>query len=630
MNLQDPALTFALALAAGVFAQAVAHHLRVPGIILLLLTGVALGPEFANVVRPESLGSGLQPIVGLSVAVILFEGGLQLNFGRLRREAKVIRRLITTGGLVTVAGATAAAMLALGWDRQIALLFGTLVAVTGPTVINPLTRRIRLRTNLRTILEAEGVLIDPLGAILAVVALEVTLATTAGGVGAGVLGLPSRLGLGLAIGVVGGLAIGGLLRLKHVVPSGLQNVFTLAVVLALFQASNAILPESGIMTVAIAGLVVGNMGTRRARELVEFKEQLTSLLVGLLFVLLAAAVELADVAALGMGGVVTVVILIVFVRPLNILISTRGSDLKRNERAFLAWLAPRGIVAFAVSSLFATELAHQGLAAEGDQLRAMVFLVIAVTVVVQGGTGAFVARFLKVRRPSNHGFAIVGANPVGRALARALRDARTGDGPIVLLDTNPNEVQAAEADGFRVILGNASEERTLRKAGVDTRRALVALTANQGVNLLLSNRTHDANPDASRLVAIDPTDSGVVPSQVWQSGAHILFAHGLDFERWAHEFRQGRVEVAPWTFGGAAGTKIKTLPMLTDSQVPILALVHRRGKTEDPVSDRTDLRPLDQVWFAWLKDHDDVVAKLMSDGRWARHEPQPDEVPENQ
>lgn len=625
MDLQDPALTFALALAAGVVAQAIAHHVRVPGIILLLITGVALGPEFANIVRPESLGTGLQPIVGLSVAVILFEGGLQLNFGRLKREAKVIRRLVTIGGIITVFGASVAATLALGWDLQIALLFGTLVSVTGPTVINPLTRRIRLRANLRTILEAEGVLIDPLGAILAVVALEVILATTAGGVGAGVLGLPARLGLGLGIGLVGGFAIGGLLRLRQTIPSGLQNVFTLASVLALFQASNAILPESGIMTVAIAGLVVGNMGTRRERELVEFKEQLTSLLVGLLFVLLAAAVDLADVAALGVGGWVTVAILILIVRPLNILVTTSGSELKRNERAFLAWLAPRGIVAFAVSSLFATELAHQGLAAEGDQLRAMVFLVIAVTVVVQGGTGAIVARLLNVRRLSNHGFVIVGANPVGRALARALRDARTNDAPIVLLDTNPNEVQAAEADGFRVILGNASEESTLRRAGVDTRRALIALTANEGVNLLLANRTHETNPEATRLVAIDPTAPGVSPAQVLQTGAHVLFALGLDFERWAHEFRQNRVQVEAWTFGGEPGTKVASLPMLSDSQVPILAMVRRRGKTEDPISERTGLRPLDQVWFAWLDEQTAEVAKRMSAGRWARPTPKSDE-----
>ncbi len=608
MNLQDPALTFALALAAGVLAQTIARHLRLPGIILLLGTGVLLGPEFANIIRPDSLGDGLPPIVGLAVAVILFEGGLQLNIGRLRREALTIRRLITIGALVTVTGATITAILALGWNGQVALLFGTLVCVTGPTVINPLTRRIRLRTNLRTILEAEGVLIDPIGAILAVVAFEVTLASTVGGVGAGVLGLPARLGLGLIIGVAGGLTIGGLLRLRRAVPTDLQNVFTLAFVLALFQVSNAILPESGIMTVAIAGLVVGNLRTRRARELVEFKEQLTSLLVGLLFVLLAAEVELDDVAGLGSGGVITVVVLILVVRPLAVLISTWGAGLKRTEQAFLAWLAPRGIVAFAVSSLFATELARLGMETEGDQLRAMVFLVIAVTVVVQGGTGGLVARPLRVRKPSNQGYAVVGANPVGRALARTLRDARSGDDPIVVIDTNPNEARAAEAEGFRVVLGNANEERTLMKAGVESRRALVAVTPNEGVNLLLVNRVRETYPEVGRIVAIDPSTLGVGPEQVHESDAAILFGMGLDHERWAHELRHDRVEIDSYVFGGATGTRITQLSVLDDSQVPVLALVHRRGKRERPMTDLTELKPNDTVWFACMKDQAELVA----------------------
>ncbi|MDX1578083.1 MAG: cation:proton antiporter, partial [Gemmatimonadota bacterium] len=339
MNLDDPALTFALALAAGVVAQALALHLRVPSIIFWLATGILLGPEVANVVRPDNLGQALQPIVGLAVAVILIEGGLALNISRLRREALTIRRLITVGALVTLAGGTVAAMVALGWDWRIALLFGTLVTVTGPTVINPLTRRIGLRKKLRTILEAEGVLIDPIGAILAVVALEAVLATSATGAAAGVLGFFTRMGLGLGVGIAGGLAVGALLRFRGAVPRSVRNIFVLSLVLALYQVSHALLPESGIMTVAIAGLIVGNMQTRWARELAEFKEQLTVLLVGLLFVLLSAAVELDAVWSLGWRGVAAVLALIVIVRPLNVFVSTLDADLTRNETAFLAWLA---------------------------------------------------------------------------------------------------------------------------------------------------------------------------------------------------------------------------------------------------------------------------------------------------
>lgn len=618
MNLQDPALTFAFALAAGVLAQAIARHLRLPGIVLLLAMGVLLGPEFLNIVRPEMLGEGLQPIVGLAVAVILFEGGLQLHLGRLRREAAVIRRLITIGALVTIAGATIAAHLVLGWQLKIALLFGTIVCVTGPTVINPLTRRIGIRTKLRTVLEAEGVLIDPLGAILAVVALEVVLATTSRGAAAGLLGLPGRLGLGAAIGVAGGFTIGGLLRFRNVVPAGFENIFTLAFVLALFQASHAILPESGIMTVAIAGLVVGNMSTRRARELAEFKEQLTILLVGFLFVLLSASVRMADVLALGWAGAATVLLLMFFVRPAGVAISTMGADYTGKERAFIAWLGPRGIVAFAVSSLFAAELSHAGMAAEGARLRAMVFLVIAVTVVIQGGTAGLVARALGVRMRRDHGFLIVGANAVARALAATLRRAAGDDTPIVLIDTNASEARSAEEAGFRVVYGNASEEGTLLKAALASRRAFVALTPNEGVNLLLAHRVRELHRRMPCVVAIDPMAPGVVAQQVREADAHVLFGHGLDFERWAHALRHHRVEIEAWRYAGSKSGKIGTVAELADPALEALALVRRRGGRVDPVHDDTGIRPGDTVWFASRPGAEDRLAAGLRSAGWER------------
>jgi len=618
MNLQDPALTFAFALAAGVLAQAIARHLRLPGIVLLLATGVLLGPEFLDLVRPDVLGDGLHPIVGLAVAVILFEGGLQLNIGRLRRDAVVIRRLITIGALVTIAGATLAAWLVLGWDLRVALLFGTLVSVTGPTVINPLTRRIGIRSNLRTILEAEGVLIDPIGAILAVVALEMVLATTTGDRAAGLLGFAERLGLGAAIGVAGGAMIGGLLRFKKVVPAGFENILTLAFVLALFQTSNAILPESGIMTVALAGLVVGNMSTRGARELAEFKEQLTILLVGFLFVLLSAAVRLEDVFALGWAGVATVFLLMFLVRPANILISMRGTDYTTREKAFIAWLGPRGIVAFAVSSLFATELSHADLAASGVRLRAMVFLVIAATVVIQGGTAGLVARALGVRMRRNHGFLIAGANAVACALATTLRRAAGDDTPIVLIDTNPNEARSAEEAGLKVVYGNASEEGTLLKGALASRRAFVALTPNEGVNLLLAHRVRDLQREMPCLVSIDPMEPGVVAKQVLEADAHVLFGQGLDFERWAHSFRHRRVEIEAWLYQGSTGGKIGTIPALAESRGEALALVRRRGHRVDPVHDDTHVRRGDTVWIAAAPGTAERLAESLARAGWER------------
>ena len=324
--MNEPALTFGLALAAGVVAQSIALHLRVPGIVVLLLAGVLLGPDVLGVVRPASLGHGLEVLVGVSVAVILFEGGLNMKIGRLRREAATIRRLITVGAAITALGASAAARVFMGWSWDIAVLFGTLVIVTGPTVITPLLRRVRVSRNLKTILEAEGVLIDPIGAIIAVVVFEAVVTTsTASGAAVTLLGLPGRLLVGGVVGLAGGALIGFLLRRESLVPDNLLNIFTLSLLIGTFEISNAMLHESGIMAAPVAGVVVGNVQHRLKRELSEFKEQLTIMLVGLLFVLLAADVRIAEVVGLGWGGILTVLALMLVVRPLGVAACTARS-----------------------------------------------------------------------------------------------------------------------------------------------------------------------------------------------------------------------------------------------------------------------------------------------------------------
>jgi NhaP-type Na+/H+ or K+/H+ antiporter len=349
----DPALTIALALAAGMIAHTLARHFKVPGIVLLLATGVLLGPDVLDIVRPAALGASLHDLVGFAVAVILFEGGMNLNLERLRRQARSIRQLITVGALVTATAGALAARWILGWSWNLSILFGTLVMVTGPTVITPLLRRIKVKPRVATVLEAEGVLVDAIGAIVAVVALEIAIGPPGRSVAFGAWYVASRLFFGALLGALGGLVIAALLRFEKAIPEGLESVFTLAVVLLLYQGSNAIMPETGIVTAVAAGLMVGNARAHVVAELREFKEQLSVMLVGLLFVLLAADVRMAEVVGLGWAGVGLVAALMFVVRPLNVLAGTWGTDLTGREKAFLCWLAPRGIVAAAVSSLFA-------------------------------------------------------------------------------------------------------------------------------------------------------------------------------------------------------------------------------------------------------------------------------------
>ncbi|MCP4039326.1 MAG: sodium:proton antiporter, partial [bacterium] len=265
--------TFVIALAAGVLGQSIAKHLRMPGIVILLALGVGLGPDGLAWVEPESLGDGLFDIVELAVAVILFEGGLNLEWSRLIRSQLAIRRLVTWGALLTGVGASVAAHELLGWSWFLSALFGSLVTVTGPTVVGPLVSELRLRPRVATVLEAEGVLIDPIGAILAVLVLEVALVPDTDTLALGGRAVLMQLGFGTFAGLLGGMLLAGLLRVRKLVPEGYENIVALATVLLLFVVANMVVPHSGILAVPVAGVVVGNSRSRVDRDLREFKDQ---------------------------------------------------------------------------------------------------------------------------------------------------------------------------------------------------------------------------------------------------------------------------------------------------------------------------------------------------------------------
>lgn len=600
-----------MALAAGMASQAVARHLRVPGIVVLLLVGVLLGPEVADLVRPDALGPALPLIVGMSVAVILFEGGLNLNLQRLRQEAVTIRRLVTVGALVTGFGGTVTARYVMGWSWEISALFGTLVIVTGPTVMTPLLRRIRVHRNLHTILESEGVLIDPVGAILAVVTFEFVLGSLTPHAETGLaeyLGFLIRIGLGTVIGLIGGALMALLLRAERLVPEEYANVFTLALVLVVFELSEVLKPESGIMAAAVAGIVLGNAGTRLDEELKEFKEQLTVLLIGLLFVLLAATVRLDAILGLGWRGLATIALLMAVVRPLDVAISTAGTSLTFRQRAFLAWLAPRGIVAAAVASLFAQWLDEAGVSG-GEELQALVFLVIAITVVVQGGTGPFVASALGVREETSRGYALVGGNALGRTLGRALRAC--GE-EVVIVDSNTLACEAAEREGFQVVYGDATAERTIRQAGIGYRRGVVLVTPNQAINLLLARRMNDEQRDLEVLAALDRRRA-LAPSTEVNLG--VLFGGPVELDDWRHQIKQGLVDLEAWVCPGSGEKRVSDL--LSGAPVRVLPLVVDHGSVIVPASDRTRLRSGDVVYFAWTYRDGDRAGGWLRNRGWS-------------
>jgi len=617
LTFTNPALTITLGLATGILAQSIAHHLRIPGIVLLLITGVLLGPDVGGVIQPETLGSALGIITGFAVAVILFEGGLNLKIQRLKRARRAIKQMITIGGAVTLVGGMLTTRWFFGWDWRTSILFGTLVMVTGPTVINPLLRRFKVKSNVSAVLEAEGVLLDAVGAVVAMVALEVALSPKAGPVATAVM-FATRLGFGTLVGLLGGVFLVALLKRRNVVPEGLENVFTLCLVLAMFQGANVLLPESGIVAVTVAGVLVGNFQTYIQRELAEFKEALTVMLIGMLFILLAADVRLDEVYALGLPGIITVLVLMFVVRPINVIVGTFGTQLNWREKCFIGWIGPRGIVAAAVASLFAVELNTYGIAG-GNELRALVFMVITVTVLSAGLTGGVVAQILDLRRPSNSGWVILGANELSRATAKILIE---NSEEVICIDDNPDVCRAAEKDCTRVIFGNGLKTHNLLRAEIDTRAGALAITGNEEMNLLFIQKVREEAKLLHIFMALQGQYERVTIDMVHQTGSQVMFGSSRDVDFWSSCIRKRMVNLERWQVQEKGMHTDKGIenahgdPFLSDNSG--LPLTVQRNGRQFPVGDSTRFRNGDEVAYIVLVEHAEKAHEQLQAIGWQR------------
>ncbi|MDP2471665.1 MAG: cation:proton antiporter [Candidatus Palauibacterales bacterium] len=464
----------------GIAAEWIAWRIGLPSILVLLLFGMVVGP-FTGLLDPDLLfGDLLFPVVSVSVAIILFEGGTSLRLQELRQVGRVVTSLVTVGAIVTWALATCSAHYILGMDLEPALLLGAILVVTGPTVIVPLLRQMRPQAQVGNTLKWEGILIDPVGAVLAVLVFEVLLA---GGLEVawtvGTAGLLTTIVIGAVLAAAGaGLMIWLLAR--RWVPEFLQSPLSLTLVVAAFAGSNALQPESGLLTVTLMGMVMANQRSVNVRHIVEFKENLRVLLISSLFIVLAARLDLADLRAVGIPEVAFVATLILVVRPLAVAIATVGSDFGWRERVVLGWVAPRGIVAAAVSSLFALELTQHGYGNAG-QLASVTFLVIIATVLVYGFTSAPLARALGIAEPDPQGVLFVGAHPWAREIARELHELGF---PVRLADTNRHNIAQARLAGLPGYYGSTLTEGALDQIDLAGIGYLLAVTSNDEVNSL--------------------------------------------------------------------------------------------------------------------------------------------------
>lgn len=475
----------ALALALGMTAQVAAGRFALPSIVLLLAVGVAAGPDGLGLLDPSVFGEALGPLVTLGVTVILFEGGLALRVDELRRQQTSLLLLLTLGSAISMSAGMLAAHYALGLPWSIAALFGALVIVTGPTVVTPLLARLPVDRPLRELLIGEAVLIDPVGAIVAIVAAESVLGSAdLWQAGAHVL---TRLGVGAALGAGAGVALGIVLQ-RGWIPQPLRNPCVLGAVLVVAALASRLSPEAGLMAAVAQGMVMANSGLREIGPLRQFKEELTVLLLSFLFVLLAAKLRLSSVQALGWPALSVVAVLCLVARPLSVFLCTLGSELSVRQRLFASWINPRGIVAASVAGLFGILLADAGIAG-GESLEALVFVTVALTVTVQGLTAGPVARLLGVDLPALRETIVVGAGALGRLIARLLI-ARGRS--VVLLDSNPRSCRVALSEGLPALQGDALSFDDLDEAGVRRADTVLAATTNHSLNVLIAQRVRES------------------------------------------------------------------------------------------------------------------------------------------
>lgn len=464
----------------GIGAQWVAWRVRLPAILLLLIVGLVAGPATGFLKPDEVFGpSLLLPIVSLSVAVILFEGGLNLKFQEVKKLGGTVVSLVTVGMVVSWMVGAVAARLILGFSWSLALLIGGILVVTGPTVIGPLLRQIRPKKTVSSLLKWEGILIDPIGALLAVVMFEVTVA----GIHGGTADVASVVIKTVLIGLFGGLALAALLVVffrQFWIPDFLHSPFTLMVVLGAFTFSNIFQDESGLLTVTVLGIAMANQKFAKVEHILAFKENLQVLLISSLFILLAARIQMETLAKIGTHSLLYLLALVLIGRPLSVFVSTAFSKMELKEKLFVSLLAPRGIVAAAVASVFAIRLQEVGV--EGaDTLVPNVFFVIVGTVLIYGLGSGFVARKLGLADADPQGVLMVGANPFTMALGQALTEKGFR---VVLIDTNWDNVRRARLRGLVAVHGNVLSESVVEELDLAGIGKVFAATPNNNVNSL--------------------------------------------------------------------------------------------------------------------------------------------------
>jgi NhaP-type Na+/H+ or K+/H+ antiporter len=473
-------ILFSSTLALGQLCQWLGWRLQVPAIVFLLGAGFILGPA-SHLLQPDKqLGELLLPFVSLSVAIILFEGSLSLNFSKISGLKGTVRNLITLGALISWILISISVHYLIGFSWQIAFLFGAIIIVSGPTVVIPLLKSLKPNANISNILLWEGILIDPIGALLSILVFEFIMADNlAIGLQSDILLFGKIITAGTLLGILGGYILGSILR-NYWVPYYLRNYTTLSMVLFVFSIANFIASDSGLIAVTAMGIFMANYVETELEDIIGFKENVSLLLVSLLFIILSARIDLHAFTAIGWSGFYLLFVIQFIIRPAAVYLSSKGSKLSFSERFFIAWIAPRGIVAAAISSLFSIKLSELGYA-EATELVPLTFFIIVSTVLFQSFTSRSIGVRLGLIDPEHNGVLIIGANRVSQKLAQCLIDLNYH---VLLVDSDWSSVAEAKINGLNAFWGNPASRYAENNLNTSKLKYLLNVSSEMELNIL--------------------------------------------------------------------------------------------------------------------------------------------------
>lgn len=520
----------------GIIAQWVAWRLKLPAILPLILIGLLVGPiatlyteNGQKLIEPiwdgtKGLfpGDGLYYFVSLAISIILFEGGLTLKRAEIKNVGPVITKLITLGSIVTFFGAGIAAHYIFGLNWQISFLFSALIIVTGPTVITPILRNIPLKKDVSAVLKWEGILIDPIGALAAVLVFEfISVGEGQGYTQTALIEFGKILLFGFTFGFTFAHGLAFAIK-KNFIPHYLLNVVSLSVVLLVFVESDVFAHESGLLAVVVMGMVMGNMDLPNIKELLYFKESLSVLLISILFILLAANINISDLELIYSWKTVGLFAIIVFlIRPLGVFLSSAGSNLTFREKMFIGWVGPRGIVAAGIASLFGSKLLSRG-EPGAEYITPLVFMIVLGTVLLNATTARLFAKAVGVFLTKSEGILIIGASKVSRLIGSYLQK---NNRHVVLIDNNRINIEKAQKLGLEAFNANIYSDSLSDNIELNDVGYLMALTGNSDINNFAIDKFQDqfGENGSFRLVTADEMND---PENNPKEG---LFSHTDDF-----------------------------------------------------------------------------------------------------